>query len=61
MGFNRGHFFSALAGLIVGVMLISALPGLAKNGDNMILGQKNNALQPTKLVSRYLTSTVTSG
>jgi hypothetical protein len=33
-------------------MLISALPGLAASGDNMILGQKNNALKPTKLVSR---------
>jgi len=49
---NRSNFFSALAGLVVGVTLISALPGLAANGDYMVLGQKNNALTPTKLVSK---------
>ena len=43
MGFNRGHFFSALAGLIVGALLIGALPGMAANGDNLVLGEKNTA------------------
>ncbi len=33
MGFNRGHFFSTLAGLIAGVMLVSALLGLVALGD----------------------------
>jgi len=48
---NR-NLWSALAGAIVAVVLVSALPGLAANGDYMVLGQKNNALTPTKLVSR---------
>ena len=46
------NLWSALAGAIVVVVLVSALPGLAATGENMILGQKNNALAPTKLVSR---------
>jgi hypothetical protein len=33
VGFNRGHFFSTLTGLIVGMTLVSALPGLAALGD----------------------------
>jgi len=52
VGFNRGHFFSALAGLIVGALLIGALPGMAANGDTMLVGQKNNAQRATKLVSK---------
>ena len=37
---------------VLGAVLMAAMPGLAANGDNMILGQKNNARTPTKLVSR---------
>lgn len=43
VGFNRGHFFSALAGLVVGVMLISALPALGAAGDNLVAGQFNDS------------------
>jgi len=37
---------------VLGAVLMAAMPGMASNGDNLILGQKNNATTPTKLVSR---------
>jgi len=52
VGFNRGHFFSALAGLIVGALLIGALPGMAANGDNLVLGEKNTARRITKVTTK---------
>ena len=52
MGFNRGHFFSALAGLIAGALLIGALPGLAATGDNVVLGEKNTSVTITRLNTR---------
>ena len=55
MGFDRGHFFSALAGLIVGVMVIAMLPAGAANGDPAIVGAKNTSLNSTKFVSRNST------
>jgi len=50
-GFNRGNFFSALAGLIVGAMLIAALPGSAQAGDPMLIGRRNHSLPTTSLVA----------
>lgn len=47
MGFNRGNFFSALAGLVVGVMLISVLPAGAGNGDDLVMGGVNYATDKT--------------
>jgi len=46
VGFNRGNFFSALAGLVVGVMLVAVLPVGADNGDPIYLGQANTAKAP---------------
>jgi hypothetical protein len=43
VGFNRGNFFSALGGLIVGVMLVSALPALGAAGDDIVAGQFNDS------------------
>ncbi len=53
MGFNRGHFFSALAGLIVGVMLVAVLPAGADNGDPIYLGQANTAKSTTRISVNY--------
>jgi len=39
-------------GFVLGAVLMAAMPGMASNGDYMVLGQKNNATTPTKLVSR---------
>ncbi len=52
MGFNRGNFFSALAGLIVGVMVVAVLPAGADDGDNLVLGANNTATQITKVTDR---------
>jgi hypothetical protein len=43
VGFNRGNFLSALAGLIVGVLLISVLPAAAGDGDPVYLGRRTPA------------------
>ncbi len=53
MGFNRGHFFSSLAGLIVGVMLVAVLPAGADNGDPIYLGQANTAKSTTRISVNY--------
>ena len=53
MGFDRGHFFSALAGLIVGVMLVAVLPAAADNGDPIYLGQANTAKATTRISINY--------
>jgi len=52
VGFNRGNFFSALAGLIVGVMLVSVLPAAANNGDYLVLGEKNTARRMTQVTTK---------
>jgi hypothetical protein len=52
VGFNRGHFFSALVGVMVGVMLVAVLPAAADDGDNLILGETNTATSPTKVWAR---------
>jgi hypothetical protein len=50
--FNRGSFFSGLAGVLVGVVVMAALPALAGDGDYMVLGVKNNARRATKLIGK---------
>ncbi len=52
MGFNRGHFFSALAGVIVGALLMTVLPAAADDGDYLVLGDTNTATTPTKVWAR---------
>jgi hypothetical protein len=52
MGRDRKHFFSALAGVIVGVMLVAVLPAAADDGDRLILGETNTATSPTKVWAR---------
>jgi hypothetical protein len=49
---DRKHFFSALAGLLVGAMLIAVMPAAAGDGDPMHLGQKNHARRVTKLIGK---------
>jgi len=44
-------FRIALAGGLVGAMLMAMLPAIAATGDNMIIGRRNGAGSPTKLVS----------
>jgi len=50
--FDRGHFISAMAGLIVGALLIVSLPTLATVGEPMLLGTKNTEQVVTKLNTR---------
>jgi len=52
VGFNRGHFFSALLGALVAVVVMAALPAVAGNGDNLVLGEKNTAKTVTRLNTR---------
>jgi len=52
VGFNRGHFFSALIGGLVAVIVMAALPAGAGNGDNLVMGRRNFALKPTKLTAK---------
>ncbi len=52
-GSSRGHFFSALAGLVVGVMLVAVLPAGADNGDPLYLGQANSARATTRVNINY--------
>ena len=49
MGFDRGNFFSALTGLIVGVVLVAVLPAGADDGDPIYLGQANTAKATTRI------------
>jgi len=51
-GSNRGHFLSGLAGVMVGIVVMAAIPAVATNGDYMIVGEKNNAQRATKLISK---------
>ena len=53
MGFGLGYFLSALAGLIVGVMLVAVLPAGADNGDPIYLGQANIAKSTTRISVNY--------
>jgi len=53
VGLNRGNFFSALAGVIVGVMLVAVLPAGADNGDPIYLGQANTAKATTRISINY--------
>ena len=53
MGFKPGHFFSALAGLIIGGMLVAVLPAGAGNGDPIYLGQANTAKATTRISVNY--------
>jgi len=52
MGFSRGHFFSALLGGLVAVIVMAALPAVAANGDKLVLGEKNTARRITKVTTR---------
>jgi hypothetical protein len=38
-----GYFTSALAGLVVGALLVAALPAIGSAGDDMIVGEKNTS------------------
>jgi hypothetical protein len=53
---RRGYFFTALAGsligLLAGVLLVSVVPAVAANGDNLVLGASNRAGRSTWLASR---------
>ncbi len=53
MGSNRGHFFSALAGGVIAVMLVAVLPAGADNGDPIYLGQANSARATTRVSINY--------
>lgn len=53
---RAGSFVYGLAGVLVGAMLITALPAGGATGDNMVLGADNSANQATKLVSTGYTS-----
>jgi len=52
VGSNRGHFFSALLGALVAVVVMAALPAVAGNGDNLVLGEKNTARRTTKVTTK---------
>jgi hypothetical protein len=49
---RRSGFVGGLAGVLAGLVIAGALPALAGNGDEMIVGQKNNGTRATKLVSK---------
>lgn len=49
---KHGHFVSGLLGGLIAVMLMAALPAVAGNGDNMIIGEKNTAKTVTRLNTR---------
>ena len=53
MGFNRVNFFSALAGMVVGVMLVAVLPAAADDDDPIYLGQANTAKATTRISINY--------
>jgi len=52
VSFNRGNFFSALAGGLIAVMLLGALPAVAGTGDNLVLGSKNTSRRVTKVTTK---------
>jgi hypothetical protein len=52
VGLNRGPFFSVLAGVIVGAVLMTTLPAAADDGHHLVLGETNTATTPTKVWTR---------
>jgi hypothetical protein len=49
---TRNHLLAALAGLIVGAVLMTVLPAGADDGDYLVLGETNTATTPTKVWAR---------
>ena len=53
---RRGYFLAALSGMLAGALLVSMLPAGAATGDNVVLGQPNQAGRATKIRSKSLST-----